>query len=191
MQTWLPPAEDCCVLRYILIGTGNRLTKHLRGLPAYKLLCIKNSGRFVGMSTNYYRSVDMEYCFSSYKVYCCQMPCPSQSLSLSFPVLSLSLSLLYVSVLVSLSVSLFVSVSLSVSVSVSFSLSLSRPGQTGKKALAMWASGFKFLLAHKKIHSPTSFERNQDNFKVQNLILIERQLMWLARFSCFYSNSLA
>ena len=46
-----------------------------------------------------------------------------------------------------------------------------------KKALAMWASGFKFLLAHKKIHSPTSFECNQDNFKVQNLILIERQLM--------------
>ena len=41
----------------------------------------------------------------------------------------------------------------------------------------MWASGFKFLLAHKKIHLPTSFECNQVNFKVQNLILIERQLM--------------
>ena len=54
---------------------------------------------------------------------------------------------------------------------------INRPGQTKKKALAMWASGFKFLLAHKKIRSPTSFECNQDNFKVQNLILIERQLM--------------
>ena len=42
-----------------------------------------------------------------------------------------------------------------------------RPGQTEKKALAMWASGFKFLLAHKKIHSPTSSSLVSSPFRVE------------------------
>ena len=44
---------------------------------------------------------------------------------------------------------------------------LLRPGQTEKKALAMWASGFKFLLAHKKIHLPTSSSLVLSPFRVE------------------------